>query len=227
MNKAILKNKYILGVVAVLVVLLIVGYKSEAKLNIDTKVQTSCNEKIKDKTFCKFAGVFANVDSYVADMTLTQSGEVTTATVAIASNGDANMTVTSAGVKTMITKYQGITYALDSSDNQWIQYAANSAEKPTITDIKTSLETADFKNSKGQTEVYANRGSESVNGTECYKYQNMTPDTEGEVSYLWFSKKDYKPVKLESTIGNDVSKMTFSYGTVTVTKPSPVKQVVN
>lgn len=198
--------------------------KSTVATKIDKAAQTKCMNAVNDVKFCKFFGTFIGVGDYSAVANSTSNGVVTQIQLAIAANGNGRMTVKEGtATSSNIVVYQGYTYVQDPTDNQWLSYAPGSSNAPSLLDIRKSLAEGDFKNSSGQAEQYIDRGTEVVYGTNCYKYQIVNPAETGQIGYIWFSTGDYLLRKLTSTDSTTDMTMTFTYGTVSVTKPFPVK----
>lgn len=200
---------------------------SSPSLSLNKELQTKCLAEVNDSKFCKFAATFANVGSYNATMTETTESGNTQAQISIASNGNSSMTVTqnAAGVSTTskIVVYNGITYLQDPSDKKWLSYKAGDTNAPSIVDIKKEIAKGDFKNTSGQKDQYINKGTESINGKQCYKYQIIDPSQTSQTGYMWFDTKDYLLRKMTTKDASMDLAMTFNYGSVNIAQPSPVK----
>lgn len=195
---------------------------SNSAISVNKEIQDKCLAEVKDATFCKFAGVFANVGDYSALMTSVGDGKTTNAVMAIASDGNSSMTVKENGVTSAnIVVFSGNTYVQDPSDQQWIKYTA--ADAPSVLDIKKEFVTSGFKNDSGKTDQYFNKGTETIDGQECYKYQIVDTDKPSQQGFLWFGKDDYLLRKLANSDAGTELSMTFSYGKVSIAQPTPIK----
>lgn len=235
-NNFFKQNKVLVIIVAVVLIIIGIGIfgssgndsKTTTAVTINKAVQTKCLSEVNDVRFCKFVGTFAGVGSYSAVMTSTSNGVNTSAQVSIAANGNGSMMVKEGtATSNRIVVYGGYTYILDTTDNQWLSYAPGDSSAPSLLDIKKSMAEGDFKNSSGQVEQYVYKGTEVVYGTNCFKYQIVDPAQPDQVGYIWFDTGNYLLRKLSSKDATTDMTMTFSYGSVTITKPTPVKGSAN
>lgn len=223
-------------VVAGIVVLAIIGLgalgntdKNQSKTTtssatINKDVQTKCMADVNDTTFCRFAGTFTAVGDYSGVLSSTSSGVTSKVQVAIAANGDGTMTIQQGdAASSSIVVFGGSTYVQDPTDHQWLSYALGDSNAPALVDMKKEIAKADFKNSSGQKDQYVNKGTEKVNGLNCYKYQIIDPSKPDQIGYMWFDTSDYLLRKLSSKDATTDMTMTFTYGKVSVTQPYPVK----
>lgn len=196
---------------------------SSSSLNLNKEVQAKCLTEVKDDIFCKFAGAFANISDYSAVMTSTSEGKTTVAKIDLAANGDSSMLVKVDGVvsATMVS-YGGSTYIQDPSDQQWIKNVVSN-DSASIPNIKKEFIDAGFKNSNGKADQYFNKGTETVDGIDCYKYQIVDADKPNEQGFIWFSKDTYLLHKISSKDADASLTMILSYSKVTIAQPSPVK----
>lgn len=197
---------------------------STTSVSVNKDVQDKCMTEIGDATFCKFAGTFANVSDYSAVMTSVEGGKTTLANMAIASNGDSSMIVKEDGTTTAnIITYSGATYVQDPADLMWIKYSSSSSDAPAVLDIKKEFVKSGFKNDSGKKDQYFNRGKETVNGVECYKYQIVDTDKPDQQGFLWFDADSYLLRQLSNKDATTELLMTFSYGKVSISQPTPIK----
>lgn len=196
---------------------------SSSSLNLNKEVQSKCLTEVKDDTFCKFAGAFANISDYSMVMTSISGGKTTSAKIDLAANGDSSMLVKVDGeASAAIVSYGGSTYVQDPSDQQWIKQASNDSSL-SIPNIKKEFIDSGFKNTSGKTDQYFNKGTETVDGVDCYKYQVVDADKPTEQGFMWFSKDTFLLHKISSKTADTDLTMTFSYNKVTIAQPSPVK----
>jgi outer membrane lipoprotein-sorting protein len=196
---------------------------SSSSLNLNKEVQTKCLAQVKDDVFCKFAGAFANINDYSAVMTSNSEGKTTVAKIDLAANGDSSMLVKVDGVSSAaIVSYGGSTYIQDPADQQWIKHAG-SDNSISIPNIKKEFIDADFKNASGKADQYFNKGTETVDGIDCYKYQVIDADTPTDQGFMWFSKDTFLLHKITNKSADTEVSMTLSYNKVTIAQPSPVK----
>jgi outer membrane lipoprotein-sorting protein len=196
---------------------------SSSSLNLNKEVQAKCLTEVKDDIFCKFAGAFANISDYSLVMTSISEGKTTSAKIDLAANGDSSMLVKVDGESSAaIVSYGGNTYVQDSSDQQWIKQAGTNSSL-SIPNIKKEFIDSGFKNDNGKTDQYFNKGTETVDGVDCYKYQVVDSDKPTEQGFMWFSKDTFLLHKISSKTADTDLTMTFSYSKVNIAQPSPVK----
>lgn len=195
---------------------------SSPSVSVNKEVQDKCLAEVKDATFCKFAGAFANVSDYSAIMTSVSDGTTTVANMAISASGNSSMTVKENGTTSAnIVFYDGSTYIQDPSDQQWFKYTA--ADAPAVLDIKKEFLATGFKDDSGTSNQFVNKGTETIDGKECYKYQVIETDKPDQQGFMWFDKDSFLLRKLSNVDGGTVLSMTFSYDKVSISQPSPIK----
>jgi len=67
-------------------------------------------------------------------------------------------------------------------------------------------------------------GTEACGNLTCFVFE-MTEKTIGSTTKIWVDTKEHLARKMESQFNNSISTMTFAYGPVTITQPSPVKKM--
>ncbi len=195
-----------------------------ASLNINKEVQSKCMTEVSDDTFCKFVGVFANVAEYTVVMNTVSGGQTSVANISFDSNGDGSMVMEQDGTTIAnIVYYSGATYVQNPESLGWIKYDSTNTDAPSIPDIRSELVKSDFKNDNGKKDQYFNKGRETINGVECIKYQVVDADKPNDQGFMWFDSDTYLLRQLSNKDSSSEFTMTFSYGKVTIAKPSPVE----
>ena len=239
--KDLLNNKLVwLAVIVVAVVGIWLGTKGDDKstdsskssgtsLSINKEAQDKCLAAVNDKVFCKFAGAFANIGDYKVNVTSNGTDGSSVIELANAANGNSLMVSKVNGVENAnVVVFNGVTFAKDPADGQWIKFSATSTSKPEAVDRKKEFLKADYKNDSGKAEQYVNKGTEACGSLTCYKYQIIDPDKPNDEGFLWFDNSSYLLRRISSKDSNGTTaEMTFSYESVNITEPTPVKETVN
>lgn len=240
MNKKQLNNQKgvtsILLAVIVVVVVAAIGVvvwkmrdNSGTKLStgISKETQDKCAAEVNDKTFCKFAGVFANIGDYTATITSTDPKGTTIVELANDSKGNSSMVIKQSGQEQgNIIVYGGVTYLKDNTDGAWFKYEATDANKPETVDLKKEFVKSDFKGDNGQKLEYKKIGNEKCDNLDCFKYQVIDPQKTTETDFLWFDTNDYllRRIAVNDSSTNTKTEMSISYQKVTISVPSPTKE---
>ncbi len=184
-----------------------------------------------DKDVCKyFASMISAYSRPLVMKTTTVMREYGTSTSIVKMDGKGNMdTVSMKGGKeeSAMVIVDNITYFKDLKDNTWYKLADNKESEsssllnPTemISEFKKTAEDSANKM------VVKKLGQEACGTLTCEKYQMDEPELKTTM-IVWFDTKEYKARKMETSI-EDGAKTTieYSYESVTITTPSPVKEM--
>lgn len=189
-------------------------------------LNTECLKEFDDKDFCKFASNWTGLESYNA-VFASKDAEGVSSTMNIKMDGKNSSTVmleNGKEVSAYIT-LDGTSYMKDSAENVWYKLPATQAPESTDTNPTEAL---DFDLKEGEekdTATYKKIGKEPCGNLTCFKYQIIDPaDTETLESFVWFDDKDYKLARWTTkSKDGSTSDSTFTYGKVSITAPSPVK----
>lgn len=187
------------------------------------QVEKECNDKLKDKDFCKFASSFNGEAPYKAVMMST--GSEGTGTSELESDGKGNTAMVSKKDGKLVGAFitlDGVSYFKDLDSDTWFKMPSNNSEEDSQApddnfkiDIKEI--TQDDKTS------YKKLGKEKCGSLNCFKYQvidSESPDTE---QFIWFDDRDYRMQRFSTKSPEGSSDMTFTYTPVKIEAPSPVK----
>ncbi|MBI2588795.1 hypothetical protein HYW35_01090 [Candidatus Saccharibacteria bacterium] len=217
---------------AVIAVVGVVGWKvqsnsSTPSTGISKVTQDKCTAAVNDKQFCKFAGAFASVTNYKAAVTaIDKTGQSASYDLAYDSKNNISMVLKlNSQEQANVIVYSGITYSKDYTDGKWFKYASADKNAPQALDLKKEFLKSDFKNDKGEQLTYKNLGTEKCDKLTCYKYQESDPQKPTETDYLWFDTKNYllRRVSVNDSKAGSNAEMTVTYGSVTISLPSPTK----
>ncbi|MDO8591939.1 MAG: hypothetical protein Q7R60_03405 [bacterium] len=229
-------KKYKLWLTVVLAVVLVGGIWMATKDNgsggsktsstFNKEVQTKCMADVNEELFCKFAGSFAGVGDYKVTVNSTAEGSASVLELASDSKGNSSMVVKVNGQEQgNVVVFSGVTYSKDYTDGQWFKYAASDTSKPEALDLKKEFVKGDFKADNGQKIDYVKAGTEKCGSLNCYKYQIKDPTKPTEEGFLWFDTKDYLMRRVTIKDSNNNADMTLSYSAVSISAPSPTKDV--
>ncbi|MEJ0073347.1 MAG: hypothetical protein WDN27_04695 [Candidatus Saccharibacteria bacterium] len=190
--------------------------KSEA-----SAADTGCVATYHDANLCKFAS-HASLDkvSYSATITSTDlQGTVTS--FSFASDGKGNTSLSSGSGTSAFNSValDGNTYI--QTAGVWYEYPASSSTASSAPDP-----TADMNLVLGAGITYKPLGTSACGSSTCYEYQVSDTSEAGTTQYAWFGTSDYLLHEWKATdTTTGTTDMTITYGTVNITKPSPVQQI--
>lgn len=219
----------ILIIAAVVVLIGVLGYvawqnfvvKGSGNLAMDAaskQAREEC-EKENDKDICRF------LTSWKAD----QQYRMTSV------SGDSTSVFEVDGDKTHMTMSGEMTYDVISIDKATYTKAGDVWYKQVIEDPAddvTSGGKVDFEEpstskeseTKDQT-TYKNLGKEACGKLTCFKYEVVSSDNGESKEFIWFDDRDYKLRRTLSQTPEGTHEATFEYENVTVSIPSPVKDL--
>ena len=181
------------------------------------EVQSQCESVIDDKDLCKFAAAMsANDLAYTAVLSADET-DGTTFTIKSDGKGNSETTTNSSEFNFNFILLDGKAYT-KNADGSW-SVTASTAD-PAI-DPSKSL-TYDF--TQEDKDAYKKVGQEACGSLTCLKYQFTDKENPDDRTLIWFDTKDHRLQKLTFSSGEvGTSTMEFTYGKVTITKPSPIK----
>lgn len=189
-------------------------------------VDSECAKLIDDKDFCKYAStVSTDRNQKVTATTTSADGKSSTMTIETDAQGNSHSTITADGTNMQTVTYNGTFYTLDTSDNTWIKYPKSENQDPASeTDVDINIQEEESKPEADRTQ-YKSLGKEACGNLTCFKYQIIDPrDTAGEV-FIWFDDQDYLTRRMQTKTAEGTMDMTYSYEDVSITEPSPVKEM--
>lgn len=227
-------------VTVIVVVLAVIGYagykvsnKNSAKSSStgttaavnNSAAEASCNKEISDKTFCKFVSHFTLTTSYKATITSTDSSGMVSK-IEMSNDSKSNTSLVSKdgnGKETSaFITLDGASYIKNESDGSWTKYGSSTSSSDTKPTSDIKVDTNDITE-KG-TLSYKNLGTEKCGSLTCYKYQVVDSTNAGTTQYMWFDNKNYLMQRWYNKDSSGTMDMSFSYQSVNITAPSPVKE---
>lgn len=118
------------------------------------------------------------------------------------------------------------TYVKDYTDGAWTKFTTTDSTEDTNPsdelDFTFDNEPSDAAANKTE---YKSLGKEACGSLNCFKYQIIDPAAPGDESIVWFDDKDYKLRRYSFKNAEGSTDMTYSYESVTITEPSPIKEM--
>ncbi len=192
-------------------------------------VSSACLKSFNDSALCAFAE-HTNIASqqYVAIGTAT-TGSGTSSTFTVSNDGKGNSEVTygSNGQEISSITLNGVTYVQDGTGTTWLEYSSSTLGTTTTVPNPTSGFNLNFNTSTPAGVTVTKVGTSACGSLTCYGYKVVDASTPTTTAYVYFDTHNYLLrhwTSSDTTTGVNVN-LTFSYKSVTITKPSPVQQV--
>lgn len=188
------------------------------------EVATECKKQIDDKDLCKFFTSWGNTKKFGIESTDTREGATTKSVMKI-DNGNTYMKL-EGDMSYEVVTIGDTTYT--KAGNTWWKQAVKPAQETTPT-----VNTDDFKFEEPNEEApeadqtkYEKVGMEACGSHNCFKYKIVDPTNTETTEYIWFDDKDYlvRKTRNEDKDGS-VSEQVYVYENISVTEPSPVKEL--
>lgn len=184
------------------------------------EVQNQCESVIDDKDLCKFAAAMSNDDiAYTATLSTTTASDAP-GSMTLKSDGKGNSEVVSngSGFDFDVITLNNASY-MKNSDGSW-------TKTPSSSDLATNpSESLKYNFTKDDKDDYKKVGKEACGNRTCFKYQFFDKTNTSDETFVWFDTKDYRLQKLTfKSSDQGTSEMSFTYGKVTISEPSPIKQ---
>jgi len=184
------------------------------------------NCELKDPDLCKFINNWKALSNFtVSTTTKDKSGETSESVFELAGEAKSHIRASQNGKDVMdMIIIDDTTYTKDFSDGKWWKYTYKEGENEEIKDLTKKDEFNDVPTGEDKTQ-YKAMGKEPCGDMNCFKYQVIDPEDPDTIQYIWFDDKEYKLRKQTiTTKDGETTEATFSYNTVTVNAPSPVKE---
>ena len=184
------------------------------------------NCEYKDPDLCKFFNNYKDLPSFTMVSNSKYEGVAMESKFESQGQNKTHIVTSESGKESMnIITIGDTTYTKDYTDNKWFKqtYKPDPNATPTpANDLKDTFN--DKKQMEDKTE-YKALGKEACGSMMCFKYQVITPGNQDSTDYIWFDDNDYL-LRKQSTTTKDgnTSESTFSYDSVSITEPSPVKE---
>lgn len=189
-------------------------------------VEDSCNKELKDKDLCKFASNFKlSGISYRSTVTTVAEGKTTVMNMEVDAKDNSSIVTTEDSKETgAFISFNKATYVKDAASGTWIKYSSSDSSTPKETSPTSDIKIDAQDLTANSTTSYKNLGKEACGKLSCFKYQVTDTQQPGTTSYIWFDTKDYMMQRWSTKDAKGSTDMTFSYVSVTIKEPSPVKE---
>jgi len=232
-------NKKLVPVIGILLILGVGGFiffnrdqsppvSPEVK-KVQEEVMANCKY---DKDFCKYAarGVIAMSGGYTMTSESTYSGKKSK--MIMKSDGKENsesVTYSDGKEEGSFISLDKTTYMKGPNETVWTEFPPTKDEtgkqSGNLFDFGSlKKELGDITKEVVDTLVVKKVGTESCGKLTCNVFE-MTEKATNSTTKIWVDTKAYLARKMETNSKEGVSTMTFEYGPVTITKPSPVKKM--
>lgn len=234
-----MKNKTLIPVVGILFVLAAAGFiyfqqKSSPPISPEIKkaqqeVMSNCKY---DPDFCKYAanGIVAMSGGYTMTSESTYNGKKSK--MVMKSDGKENMestTFTDGKEEGSFITLNKTTYMKGPNDKEWTEFPATKDEAGKSTaglfDFEgLKKELGDITKEVADTLTVKKVGTEACGNFTCSVFA-MTEKVTNSTTKIWVDTREYRARKMETDSKMGTSIMTFEYGPVTISAPSPVKKM--
>ncbi|MBL8121432.1 hypothetical protein JNM87_01650 [Candidatus Saccharibacteria bacterium] len=199
---------------------------SKVSSEVSKAMAESCKKEIDDKDLCKFFSSWDGNLKFAVVSTDTSDGTTTSMTMKIDGK---NTYIKSEGASAMEIITIGDTTYTKGGQYWWKQTTDTNSTQETSSTIKPEdfdfdVPTEDELDTAGA--EYKKLGKEACGSFTCFKYQFIDSTNTSTKQFLWFDDEDYRMRKLsiENADGSK-SEQVYSYDNVSVTVPSPVKEL--
>ena len=209
------------------------GESALPKVNIPG-VKTALNSKCKfnDAELCKYINKGMAQDmsklNYTIKTTSTDpEGKISNGEMKMDNKGNSQIVSSEKGKETSNIIVMGnITYMKDFTDNKWFKMENESEDGQEMGDMP-NMESIKEEFEKQQENIeYKKIGKEACGTLTCFKYQIIDPTLTDTTQYIYFDDREYLMRKMSTKDQSGYSyEMIFEYGPVTITAPSPVKEM--
>jgi outer membrane lipoprotein-sorting protein len=201
------------------------GKEKDSSLATAVK-QVAAKCDLDDKDLCKFMTSWKNNKYYTVKTVDTSDGKSSQATYQSEGTDKFHMSATGENSFEMIT-IGDTSYTKDAKDGKWWKQTLKPEEKKQYSmDDNLKFDDSSKDEPEADKTTYKKLSKEPCGNRQCFKYQVIDPENKGSTEFIWFDDQDYQ-LRREMTQNADGSKseMTFSYDKVSITAPSPVKEV--
>ena len=190
------------------------------------RTTTGTNCVGNDRDICKFYAAWQASTDFKVTATEVDSGQTSTSTFESSDSGKRFHMLTSLNGRPYETiNIDNTVYIKDASGTWWKQNVQASQLDQYRGNYLYNF-TNPSETQSTQHVTYKALGQEACGTLTCLKYQVIDPTAADSTQYIWFDSKNYQLRRMftQSTAGTS-SDQVFSYGTVTINAPMPVKDL--
>ena len=219
-----------LALIAVIVVVLAaVGFAAYRVMNEDKDKDSSANStgqqntqvpcESDDKDLCKFFSSWKASKKYRIVSTAADGSKST-----FEVDGDkSRVSMSMEGNPYEVITIDKTTYTRAGST--WYKQTIKDAEDDVAKNYEVDFDEPDDEGTTEDKTTYKKLGKEACGNLTCFKYEVVDPAHADTKEFIWFDDKDYQLRRSRTESPEGVAEMTFEYDGVTVSEPSPVKDL--
>ncbi|HLZ15276.1 MAG TPA: hypothetical protein VKQ34_04805 [Candidatus Saccharimonadales bacterium] len=222
------------GMIVVLVVVAAVaasGYfvwkKHSENAGVDPAVAAALKNvkcDLSDKDLCKFFTSFKAQKYSTINSTTTADGKTNTSLIQSEGTDKAHIKLTGDVNYETIT-IGTVVYTKNTTDNSWWKQKVQPADVSKYDDQSSQPNFSEPAQNDTKQPTYKKLGTEACGKLTCFKYQVIDPNSPSTTEYIWFDTKAYQLRRDRTVDGTTTTDSTFDYTTVTISAPSPVKEL--
>jgi hypothetical protein len=199
--------------------------KKSADGNLSAAVkQAAAQCHLDDKDLCKFFASWRENKYYKLTGATTADGKTSTSTYESVGSDRFHMAMTGELSYEVIT-IGNTTYTKDTTDSKWWKQTIKPEQQKDYS-LKDDLTFEEPKSEQTTDQTtYKKLGKEACGKLTCFKYQVIDPSAKDRTEFIWFDTKDYQLRRTTSEEKDSKSDFTFAYDMVTITEPSPAKDL--
>ena len=208
--------------------------QKDSKTSDSTSIATKAAQKVaeascdlEDKDVCKYLSSWKDNKYYKVVTESKEDGTTSGSTYEYVATDKFHMVTTGEYASETISIGNDI-YTKDTSDGKWWKQTVKPEEKKKYDageDFGTD-DTADTAETPESKTTYTLIGKEACGSLTCFKYQVIESDDEaGSKHFIWFDTKDHQLRRQRDETATGYSDSTFSYEKITISAPSPVKEL--
>lgn len=187
---------------------------------INSEIADKCNEKLDDKDLCKLAASWSSTLSYTANIRSEGEGQQAVMTIKNDGKGNTHSKTEVDGTSTAeIIVLGNTTYSKYAGADVWTKLTSDTPDTPNT----FGPENFDFDFEEEDQPKYTKQGKEACGNLTCFKYTFVDEEDASNIFTMWFDDKDYLVRKISGATNGGMMEITYDYGSVTISEPSPVQ----
>ena len=197
---------------------------------VKTVLDSKC--KFNDAELCKYVNKAMTQDMSKLNYTIKTAstdpeGNISNSEMKMDNKGNSQIVSSDKEKETSNIIVMGnITYMKDYTDGKWFKMENESEDNQEMGEMP-NMESMKEEFEKQQENIeYKKIGKEACGTLNCFKYQIIDPTLTDSVQYIYFDDREYLMRKMSTQDQSGYTyEMIFEYGPVTITTPSPVKEM--
>ena len=199
------------------------NHKTVATTPAQKATQSTCMKLYNDNVICNFAVTATNFQnsSYTATATSTSNGATSHLTIKNDGKGNTDISTVADGQTVSVVNLGNNYYVQEQAGGSWIEYpstsnpAADTTTNP-ASDIKFNFAGGSLAS------TFHKVKTEACGSLTCVEYAVTDPANPGSTFSVWIDTTNYRLQRWQATESSGTVDMTFVYGPITISTPSPV-----